>query len=241
MDRGDGSPNHDDGEQNHVGVGLAVNELLLALLQQGNLRAVDRMFPWIEINQLRGLVDNQLPQQEEAVDVPVGGIEINPPQEIAGPWENFRAEMGVGDGIERNPPQEIEGPLVINGAEMGVGDNIERNPPQQIERPLVINRAEMGAGDYTERNPPLEIEQPVYNNVAEEDPIIDEIRWWEDEGSESDTESVPDSDTDDDGDNGQDAPVLLPPNPVPGGSRRRPREEEDEEEEDGRARKMSKH
>ncbi|CAI5638642.1 unnamed protein product [Oreochromis niloticus] len=191
MDRGDGSLNHDDGEQNHVGEGPAVLELHM-------------MLPWLEIDQLRGLADNQLPQQEEAVDVPVGGIEINPPQEIARPWENNRAEMGVGDNRERNPPQEIEQPLYNNGA----GD-FELNPAEQ-----------------------------------EEDPIIDEVRWWEDDGSESDTESVPDSDTDDsddDGDNGQDAPVLLPPSPVPGGSRRRPREEEDDEEEDGRARKMSKH
>ncbi|KAL3999801.1 beta-1,3-galactosyl-O-glycosyl-glycoprotein beta-1,6-N-acetylglucosaminyltransferase [Sarotherodon galilaeus] len=211
MDRGDSSQNHDDGEQNHVGEGPAVNELVLAL---------HMMLPWLEIDQLRGLADNQLPQQEEAVDVPVGGIEINPPQEIARPWENNRAEMGVGHNRERNPPQQIERPLYNNGA----GD-FELNPAEQ-----------------------------------EEDPIIDEVRWWEDDGSESDTESVPDSDTesvpdsdtesvpdsdtddsDDDGDNAQDAPVLLPPSPVPGGSRRRPREEEDEEEEDGRARKMSKH
>ncbi|CAI5639052.1 unnamed protein product [Oreochromis niloticus] len=193
MDRGDGS-------QNHVGEGPAVNELVLELRM---------MLPWLEIDQLRGVADNQLPQQEEAVDVPVGGIEINPPQEIARPWENNRAEMGEGDNRERNPPQEIERPLYNNGA----GD-FELNPAEQ-----------------------------------EEDPIIDEVRWWEDDGSESDTESVPDSDTesdtddsDEDGDNGQDAPVLLPPSPVPGGSRRRPREEdEEEEEEDGRARKMSKH
>lgn len=74
--------------------------------------------------------------------------------------------------------------------------------------------------------------------------------FWEDEGSESDTESVsesgPDSDTDDsitneNADNGHDASVLLSPGPVPGGSRRRPRAEEEDKEEDWRARKQFKH
>lgn len=134
-------------------------------------------------------IDDNLPNSEEEADVLAGGIEINPPQEEEGPWENIIAEI---------PAEEIE-----------------LNPAQQAV-----------------------------------DPIVEEMRWfWEDEGSESDNESVPENDSDDsdpdnsdneDSDSGQAPPVLLPPSPVPGGSKRRPREEEDDEEEDGRHRKHFK-
>lgn len=144
-------------------------------------------------------IDDNLPNNEEKADILSGGIEINPPQEEEGPWENIIAEI---------PAEEIE----LNLAQQAV------------------------------------------------DPIVEEMRWfWEDEGSDSDNESVPENDNDDsdrdnsdnddsdpdnsdneDSDSGQAAPVLLPPSPVPGGSRRRPREEEDDEEEDGRDRKHFK-
>ncbi|XP_019219201.1 ribosomal L1 domain-containing protein CG13096 [Oreochromis niloticus] len=158
------------------------------------------------------------------------------------------------------PQDEIDDDLPNNEEEADVlAGGIEINPPQEEEGP----RENIIAG-----LPAREIElNPAQQAV---DPIVEEIRWfWEDEGSDSDNESVPENDNDDsdadnsdnedsdpdesdpdesdpdnsdneDSDSGQAAPVLLPPSPVPGGSRRRPREEEDDEEEDGRDRKHFK-
>ncbi|KAL3979846.1 4-hydroxybenzoate polyprenyltransferase [Sarotherodon galilaeus] len=134
MDRGDGSQND-----------VALDDLDLALLQQEDFQAIHSMLPWLQIDLLRGLVVNQLPQHEEAVDVPAGGIEINPPQEIEGPWDNNGAEIGAGDDIERNPPQEIEGPWYNNGAENGAGD-FELNPGEQAEDLIIEEMSPVAGG-----------------------------------------------------------------------------------------------
>lgn len=130
MERGDGRQNDVVVAQNDVGVG--VDELLFALLQREDFEAIHPMIRWLQIGLLRGLlteenlrvlgqVINQLPQHdidgdnlqndeeetdeedEEVFDVPVEGIERNPPQEIEGPWDN----NGAGD-FELNPAEQAE-------------------------------------------------------------------------------------------------------------------------------------
>ncbi|CAI5644435.1 ciliogenesis-associated TTC17-interacting protein [Oreochromis niloticus] len=223
MDRGDGR--QDDPIQR-----VPVDELVFELQQRPDFDEIRPMVRWLEFGVLRGLlteenlrvlgqVIHQVQQDDEEED------RFQDNDEEAENGEEEQADVPVA-GIEINPPQEVEGPRVNNRAEIPAGE-IEIHPAQQAE-----------------------------------DEVLEEMRWfWDDEEDESDNESVPesgpDSDTDnndtdnnnndtdenDDDDGGdivQDAPVPLPPSPVPGGSRRRPREEEDDEEEDGAPRKQLK-
>lgn len=56
-------------------------------------------------------IDDNLPNNEEEADILAGGIEINPPQEEEGPWENIIAEIPA-EEIELNLAQQAVDPIV---------------------------------------------------------------------------------------------------------------------------------
>lgn len=56
-------------------------------------------------------IDDNLPNNEEEADILSGGIEINPPQEEEGPWENIIAEIPA-EEIELNLAQQAVDPIV---------------------------------------------------------------------------------------------------------------------------------
>ncbi|XP_039866232.1 uncharacterized protein LOC120720571 [Simochromis diagramma] len=81
--------------------------LLRGLLTEENLRVLGQV-----INQLQQHDDEEdnLQNDEEDADVPAAGIEINPPQEVEGPWVNNRAEIPAGE-MEMNAAQQAEDPI----------------------------------------------------------------------------------------------------------------------------------
>lgn len=56
-------------------------------------------------------IDDNLSNNEEEADILAGGIEINPPQEEEGPWENIIAEIPA-EEIELNLAQQAVDPIV---------------------------------------------------------------------------------------------------------------------------------
>ncbi|XP_039864190.1 acidic leucine-rich nuclear phosphoprotein 32-related protein-like [Simochromis diagramma] len=130
MDRGDGL--------NIPIQRVPVDELILELQQRPDFEAIRPMVRWLEYGVLSGLLTEQNlrvlgqvihqvqrndeeedrvqdndqeadNEEEEQADVPVAGIEINPPQ-VEGPWVHNREEIPAGQ-IEIHPAQQAEDPI----------------------------------------------------------------------------------------------------------------------------------